>query len=174
VEPTDGLCRATAAAEVLCDLSEDQAELADGDAVDHGGSVGHQIHPVLEVALSDGYGDCADDHRHEATANDVVGMAVGEAYGKTFRWEYSLVLNPENIFSRVHPVLEFESLGDDEFAAVAVTDGMGAKSAGRISGPVFDDAPGASPTLEKLVGLEARAAADKALWLQGVQPAEAT
>lgn len=31
-----------------------------------------------------------DEHRYEATANDVVGRSTGEAYGNVFRWEYTL------------------------------------------------------------------------------------
>ena len=37
-----------------------------------------------------------DDHRFEATANDVVGTATGEAYGNAFRWEYTVALKPGN------------------------------------------------------------------------------
>ena len=35
-----------------------------------------------------------DAHRFEATANDVVGIATGEAYGNAFRWEYTVALKP--------------------------------------------------------------------------------
>lgn len=37
-----------------------------------------------------------DEHRYEATANDVVGKATGEAYGNAFRWEYTVALKPGN------------------------------------------------------------------------------
>ncbi len=37
-----------------------------------------------------------DAHRYEATANDVVGTATGEAYGNAFRWEYTVALKPGN------------------------------------------------------------------------------
>ena len=37
-----------------------------------------------------------DAHRFEATANDVVGTAAGEAYGNAFRWEYTVALRPGN------------------------------------------------------------------------------
>ena len=37
-----------------------------------------------------------DAHRFEATANDVVGTARGEAYGNAFRWEYTVALKPGN------------------------------------------------------------------------------
>ena len=37
-----------------------------------------------------------DAHRFEATANDVVGTATGEAYGNAFRWEYTVALQPGN------------------------------------------------------------------------------
>lgn len=41
------------------------------------------------------------DHRYEATANDVPGVAVGQAFGNAFRWEYTLALKPGAIFSDV-------------------------------------------------------------------------
>jgi hypothetical protein len=31
-----------------------------------------------------------DDHRYDATANDVVGVSHGLAYGNTFHWEYTV------------------------------------------------------------------------------------
>ena len=37
-----------------------------------------------------------DAHRYEATANDVVGTATGEAYGNAFHWEYTVALKPGN------------------------------------------------------------------------------
>ena len=37
-----------------------------------------------------------DAHRFEATANDVVGTASGEAYGNAFHWEYTVALKPGN------------------------------------------------------------------------------
>ncbi len=37
-----------------------------------------------------------DEHRYEATANDVVGTATGEARGNAFRWQYTLALEPGN------------------------------------------------------------------------------
>ena len=37
-----------------------------------------------------------DAHRYEATANDVVGQATGEAYGNAFHWEYTVALKPGN------------------------------------------------------------------------------
>ncbi len=42
------------------------------------------------------------DHRYEATANDVAGVGVGNAYGNTFHWEYTLALRPGNKFANVH------------------------------------------------------------------------
>jgi hypothetical protein len=42
-----------------------------------------------------------DEHRYEATAPDVIGVAPGEAYGNTFHWEYTLAVNPRNVFTRV-------------------------------------------------------------------------
>lgn len=43
-----------------------------------------------------------DTHRFEATANDVVGVARGEAYGNAFRWEYTVALSPGNPLMNVH------------------------------------------------------------------------
>ena len=37
-----------------------------------------------------------DAHHYEATANDVVGQATGEAYGNAFHWEYTVALKPGN------------------------------------------------------------------------------
>ncbi|MGI8967120.1 MAG: DUF3833 family protein [Limisphaerales bacterium] len=42
-----------------------------------------------------------DAHHYEATANDVVGKARGEAQGNAFRWEYTIALKPGNPFSHV-------------------------------------------------------------------------
>jgi hypothetical protein len=42
-----------------------------------------------------------DGHRYEGTANDVVGVAVGEAYGNAFRWSYTLALEPGNPIENV-------------------------------------------------------------------------
>ncbi len=42
-----------------------------------------------------------DDHRYEATANDVVGVAHGQAFGNTFHWEYTLALRPGNPLANV-------------------------------------------------------------------------
>jgi hypothetical protein len=41
------------------------------------------------------------EHRYEATANDVVGTAVGEAYGNVFHWSYTLALQPGNPLKNV-------------------------------------------------------------------------
>ncbi len=37
-----------------------------------------------------------DAHRYEATANDVVGVGSGEAYGNAFHWEYTVALKTGN------------------------------------------------------------------------------
>ncbi len=37
-----------------------------------------------------------DSHHYEATANDIVGIARGEAYGNTFHWIFTLALTPGN------------------------------------------------------------------------------
>ncbi len=42
-----------------------------------------------------------DAHHYEATANDVVGKARGEAHGNVFRWEYTIALKPGNPFANV-------------------------------------------------------------------------
>ena len=42
-----------------------------------------------------------DAHRYEATADDVVGPASGEAYGNAFRWEYTVALRPGNPLGNV-------------------------------------------------------------------------
>lgn len=42
-----------------------------------------------------------DAHRYEATANDVIGVARGEASGNVFRWSFDLELSPGNPLTRV-------------------------------------------------------------------------
>ena len=42
-----------------------------------------------------------DDHRYDATANDVVGVSHGLAYGNTFHWEYTLALRPGNPLANI-------------------------------------------------------------------------
>lgn len=42
-----------------------------------------------------------DAHHFEATANDMVGTARGEAYGNVFHWSFTLELRPGNPLSRV-------------------------------------------------------------------------
>jgi len=37
-----------------------------------------------------------DAHHFEATANDIIGTAKGEAYGNAFRWTFSLATKPGN------------------------------------------------------------------------------
>jgi hypothetical protein len=43
-----------------------------------------------------------DAHRYEGTANDVIGIATGEAHGNAFRFEYTLALDPGNPLKNVH------------------------------------------------------------------------
>lgn len=43
-----------------------------------------------------------DEHHFEGTANDVVGVARGVAFGNAFRWKYTIALKPGNPFSHVH------------------------------------------------------------------------
>jgi hypothetical protein len=42
-----------------------------------------------------------DTHRYEATANDIVGTARGEAYGNVFHWSFTLALSPGKPFANV-------------------------------------------------------------------------
>ncbi len=42
-----------------------------------------------------------DAHHYEATANDVVGVAHGEAYGNVFHWSFTLALSPGNPLANV-------------------------------------------------------------------------
>ncbi len=42
-----------------------------------------------------------DAHRYEATANDMVGTASGEAYGNVFHWSFTLALSPGNPLANV-------------------------------------------------------------------------
>lgn len=42
-----------------------------------------------------------DAHRYEATANDIVGTARGEAYGNVFHWSFTLALSPGNPLANV-------------------------------------------------------------------------
>ncbi len=37
-----------------------------------------------------------DPHHYEATANDIVGTARGEAWGNAFHWSFTLALSPGN------------------------------------------------------------------------------
>ena len=42
-----------------------------------------------------------DEHRYEATGTDIVGLARGEAYGNTFRLEWTLATDPGNSLKNV-------------------------------------------------------------------------
>ncbi len=42
-----------------------------------------------------------DAHHFEATANDMVGTAHGEAYGNVFHWSFTLALSPGNPLANV-------------------------------------------------------------------------
>ena len=42
-----------------------------------------------------------DNHRYEATANDIVGTARAEAYGNVFHWSFTLKLSPGNPLGNV-------------------------------------------------------------------------
>lgn len=61
-----------------------------------------------ELAFSDGQRQHrswrirrVDQHRFEATANDVVGTIRGESYGNAFHWSFTLALSPGNPFGNV-------------------------------------------------------------------------
>jgi len=64
-----------------------------------------------------------DEHRYEATAPDVIGVAPGEAYGNAFHWEYTLAVNPRNIFTRVqmHDWMYLQADGATMLNRVVVT-----------------------------------------------------
>ena len=55
-----------------------------------------------------------DEHRYEATANDVVGVSAGEAYGNTFHWKYTVSLRPGNRLANVHFELFMYLAGDSQ------------------------------------------------------------
>jgi hypothetical protein len=42
-----------------------------------------------------------DEHRYEATANDVIGTIRGESYGNVFHWSFILALSPGNPLANV-------------------------------------------------------------------------
>lgn len=42
-----------------------------------------------------------DAHHYEATANDMIGTARGEAQGNVFHWTFTLALSPGNPLTRV-------------------------------------------------------------------------
>lgn len=42
-----------------------------------------------------------DAHRYEATANDMIGVARGEAHGNAFHWSFTLALSPGNPLANV-------------------------------------------------------------------------
>ena len=62
-----------------------------------------------------------DEHRYEATANDVVGVSRGLAYGNTFRWEYTLALRPGNPLANVQFKLWMYLAADGETMINRVT-----------------------------------------------------
>lgn len=53
-----------------------------------------------------------DEHRYAAFAPDVIGPAVGYAYGNAFHWEYTLQLRPGNVLTRVRMEHWMYLLGD--------------------------------------------------------------
>ncbi len=55
-----------------------------------------------------------DEHRYGAFADDVIGPAVGYAFGNAFHWKYTLQLRPGNFFSRVRMEHWMYLLGDGE------------------------------------------------------------
>ncbi|MDQ6809690.1 MAG: DUF3833 domain-containing protein [Verrucomicrobiota bacterium] len=42
-----------------------------------------------------------DLHHYEATANDIIGITKGEAYGNVFHWSFTLALSPGNPLANV-------------------------------------------------------------------------
>lgn len=62
-----------------------------------------------------------DDHRYVATANDVVGVSRGQAYGNTFHWEYTLALRPGNPLANVRFKLRMYLQADGETMINKVT-----------------------------------------------------
>lgn len=42
-----------------------------------------------------------DAHRYEATANDIIGVVQGEAYGNVFHWSFTLATSPGNSLKNV-------------------------------------------------------------------------
>lgn len=74
----------------------------------HGAMEGNELLLTQHFAFEDGRKQQRvwrirriDEHRYEATANDVIGIARGEAWGNAFRWDYTLAVNPKNPFTRV-------------------------------------------------------------------------
>lgn len=55
-----------------------------------------------------------DEHRYDASANDVIGPAIGYAHGNAFHWTYTLQLRPGNVLSRVRMEHWMYLLGDGE------------------------------------------------------------
>lgn len=55
-----------------------------------------------------------DEHRYAASADDVIGSAIGYASGNAFRWTYTLQLRPGNFLSRVRMEHWMYLLGDGE------------------------------------------------------------
>lgn len=43
-----------------------------------------------------------DAHQYEATADDIVGVARGEARGNAFHWSFTLALSPGNPLGNIH------------------------------------------------------------------------
>jgi hypothetical protein len=43
-----------------------------------------------------------DANHWSATANDMIGVALGEGRGNAFYWQYSITLNPHNLLATVH------------------------------------------------------------------------
>ena len=69
--------------------------------------LGHREQGALVLAQTFTYNDASvqhrlwhirrvDEHRYEATADDVVGTGRGEAYGNAFHWVYTVALKPGN------------------------------------------------------------------------------
>ncbi len=78
------------------------------DMLFHSDAVGHQdehgtLYLTQKFTLGDGMENerdwrfvQVDEHHFQGTANDVSGVAEGEAYGNVFHWKYVLQLSPGN------------------------------------------------------------------------------
>lgn len=77
-----------------------------------GSWVGETLHLEQEIVLGEGGRKQhrswrirkTGAHEYEATANDMVGVARGEAYGNAFHWSFTLALSPGNPLANIRMV----------------------------------------------------------------------